>query len=305
MKEQLPLCPCCGAEDTVLLGRLPDSEWFAGKNLSHPLSGGCLYRCSECQLKFRYPVETLDTYSALYDNAETSTWPTETARTDWDLILVQINRLAPKGGRVLDFGCYTGGLLSRLDARYERFGVEVNRDAAHIAEDGIGARVWSTVHEIPVEQRFDVIVMADVVEHVPNPIALFDTLATRMADGGAIIVTTGDADAPLWSLFGANWWYCFYPEHIAFISLAWTRDTLCRRGWSILGHQRFRHGRLGIFRRLTDFALACVYGVAPRMYFLAASYLKARTGRAGVTSVPGNGVSADHLLLVLCRERCP
>lgn len=305
MKGQLPLCPCCGADDVNLLGRLPNSEWFAGRHLSHPLSGGCLYRCSGCRLKFRYPIETADTYDALYDNAETGTWPTVVSRTDWELILAQIKRLVPNGGNILDFGCYTGGLLSQLDRRYKRFGVEVNRDAARIAERDGGARVWPTIHEIPLEQRFDVIVMSDVVEHVPNPVALFEALSTRMANGGVILVTTGDADAPLWNLFGANWWYCFYPEHIAFISLVWARKTLCTQGWSILRHLRFRHGRLGTFRRLANFALACVYGMAPRTYFRAMTGLKAYTGRASVTSVPGNGVSADHLLLVLCREQCP
>lgn len=192
-----PRCPSCGTTNPTCVGRLPDSEWFSGTRLTHPLPGGYLYRCRECRLKFRYPIQTSATYSALYDNAKTNTWQSNTLRPDWDLIIEQIKAHAPLGGRVLDFGCYSGGLLSKLDRHYERFGVEVNHDAACVAEQTAHAQVWNSLHEIPSDVRFTAIVLSDVIEHVPDRGALLNILASRLANNGIVLVTTGDANARL------------------------------------------------------------------------------------------------------------
>lgn len=294
-----PCCPDCGATDPACIGRLPDSDWFAGKRLAHPLPGGHLYRCRECHLKFRYPIQTSTTYGTLYDNAETNTWQPNVVRPDWDLIIERIGAYAPLGGRVLDFGCYSGGLLSKLDKHYERFGVEVNRDAARVAEKAARAQVWRSLQDIPINLKFDVIVAADVVEHVPDPGELPNLLASRLQGPGVILVTTGDADAAMWNVFGANWWYCFYPEHIAFISWDWAQRAPLKHDWSILGYQRFRHGRMGVSRRLRNLALASIYGIAPQTYLRICRFLKRNLGRGDVTSVPGKGITQDHILLIL------
>jgi len=288
-----------------LLGRLPDSEWFAGKQLDRPLAGGSLYRCAQCRLKFRYPLASASTYLALYDNAETRTWSGSTARADWDLIVGRIEALKPNGGRILDFGCYSGGLLSRLDERYERFGIEVNRDAARVARESSGARVWETIDAIPGDLRFDVVVIADVIEHLADPRSLIEALGSKLAEGGAIVVSTGDADNPLWNRFGANWWYCFYPEHIAFVSQAWVERALSPRGWSILHCQRFSYHRFGPGRRLIEWVFSYAYGWFPRAYLYIGNAFKHWFGRGAVTSVPGNGVTADHLLFAVGRKPPP
>lgn len=305
MSAPIPACACCGADGAVVLGKLPDSEWFAGKRLAQPLDGGWLYRCAQCRLKFRYPLASTEMYRALYDNAETTTWPTNATRPDWDLILEQVDAFAPNGGRILDFGCYSGGLLSRLDARHERFGIEVNRHAAQVARQSTGALVWSSVEDIPDDLRFDVVVIADVVEHLPDPRALFDVLEPKLAEGGVIVVSTGDADNPLWNRFDANWWYCFYPEHIAFVSQAWVERALIPRGWSMRHCQRFRYHRFDRTRRMLEFAFACAYGWCPRAYLYILGAIKRWSGREAVTSVPGNGVSADHLLFAVGRKGSP
>jgi SAM-dependent methyltransferase len=294
-------CPCCGDFAPKRIGSLQDSYWFAGKRLAQPLPGGTLYRCRRCLLKFRHPIAPPDTYRALYDNAETATWSGHTPRPDWDIIVSEITGLRPDGGRVLDFGCYTGGMLSLLESRYARFGVEINREAARLAGETTGACIWHGIDDIPGEERFDVIVLADVVEHLPDPRALLEALASRLADGGTILVSTGDANASLWNLFGANWWYCFYPEHIAFVSKAWVQCALVPRGWSLLNCRQFRYRRLMPVQGLIELALACLYGLFPRAYLYIASAVSSASGE--VTGVPGNGVSADHILIALSWER--
>lgn len=305
MSAPSPSCPSCGANLPNLLGKLPDNEWFAGKKLERPLRGGSLYRCAQCLLKFRFPLADAATYHALYDNAETTTWSAISARPDWDLILSQIDALKPQGGSVLDFGCYSGGLLARLDSRHERYGIEVNRGAARVTQERTGAQVWSGLGEIPSGLRFDIIVIADVIEHLPNPLDLLERLGARLAEDGVIIITTGDADARLWNRFGSNWWYCFYPEHIVFVSCAWAGRALPPKGWSILLCQSFQYHHFGRGKRAIEYALTCAYGLAPRLFLYVGNTLKRWFGRGAMTSVPGNGVSADHLLIAVTRNRPP
>jgi 2-polyprenyl-3-methyl-5-hydroxy-6-metoxy-1,4-benzoquinol methylase len=149
--------------------------------------------------------------------------------------------------------------------------------------------------------RFDVVVVADVVEHVENPAELINKLTALLSDRGILIVTTGDADNFLWNHFGANWWYCFYPEHIAFLSKAWLKYLSQRAGLAIVRCETFRYCRQSVTNRLVGFLFTCYYGWFPVAYLRLGGLLKEMLGRPGITSVPGNGVSADHLFIVLTR----
>ncbi|MGH6803504.1 MAG: class I SAM-dependent methyltransferase [Methyloceanibacter sp.] len=281
---------------------MPDTHWFAGKCLAQLLPGGYLYRCRRCQLKFRHPVQEAAAYQRMYDNAATSTWPMETPRADWDLIIDHIHKYRPQGGRVLDFGCYSGGLLARLDSSYKRYGVEINRAAAVVAWERSRAQIWPSIGEIPKELQFDVIVAADVIEHMQNPEELIDRLAALLTEHGVLIITTGDADNYLWNRFGASWWYCFYPEHIAFISRTWLDYLSQTGGLSVMRCETFRYNRHSAPRRFVDTVFTYCYGLFPATYLQLGNFLKRMLDRQGLTSVPGNGVSADHLLIVLARK---
>ena len=200
-----PPCPACSSTETVRLGELPDVNLFAGMFLDHNLAGGSLFRCGACYLKFRHPTDTSTAYETLYDNQETLAWPTEETRPDWDLVARYVSRHRPTG-RVLDFGCYTGGLLARLGDSYERYGLEINRAAAAEASRVTGNPTYSSMDEIPAQLRFDVVVACDVIEHMTNPVETIGQLGALLSEQGIVILTTGDGENRLWNRFGANWW---------------------------------------------------------------------------------------------------
>lgn len=297
-----PACPCCGSAGGVDLGRLQDVAWFAGTRLAHPLPGGRLYRCDRCRLAFRHPVQDASAYARLYDNEVTGNWAAHGDRPDWTLIVATLRRLRPQAARVLDFGCYTGGLLARLGATPQRFGVEISRGAAEQARQHSGATVWASLEDIPPDLRFDAILAADVVEHLPDPRALVERLLPLLADRGILIVTTGDAGAPPLRWFGANWWYCYYPEHIAFLSRPWLHWFAANSGAVLLETANFAYRRLGATRRAVDALGMVAYGLLPRAFLGLKKSLQRLRGQDSLPGVPGNGVSADHLLAVLARD---
>ncbi len=297
-------CPSCGVTDVRPLGRLPDSQWFAGKRLETPLHGGVLFRCQLCCLKFRFPAQTEQQYRKLYDNSVVTTWPEDTDRADWNLIVRYLSRRLPKGASVLDFGCYTGGLLSRLDDGFQKFGIEINGQAAFMAAAKGHATLWPSLRQIPQGHRFDAIIASDVIEHIANPRQFLEEISSHLNSDGVLILTTGDANNSNWNRFGASWWYCFYPEHISFISRAWLANSVQSAGLRVDHCKTFRYARLTRGRFVRDGLLAYLYGFFPRTYLGIKNRFEAaiKTGRN--RGIPGNGISRDHLFVVL-RPKVP
>lgn len=298
-------CPCCASTDIFEIGSLRTSGWFAGTRLDEPLPDASLYRCANCKLKFRNPVAPEAVYSRLYDNAATATWHGETFRADWDIIATYLSQVKPHGATVLDFGCYTGGLLARLGDRYRRYGIEINSAAAAMTSEHIDGSVWSSIDEIPAGLEFDVVIATDVVEHVPNPLLLIEQLVSKLSADGVLLVTTGDADNYLWNRFGANWWYCFYPEHLSFLSRDWLEYAADASPLSVERCETFRYFNPGFIRRFLDHIFTYWYGWFPSTYLVVGRLLGKLRGRVDVTSIPGSGISDDHLFIVLRRADKP
>jgi hypothetical protein len=61
----------------------------------------------------------------------------------------------------------------------------------------------------------------------------------------------------------------------------------------------FFYTNIGLPKRLMSLVFACLYGYLPGIYLSVANSLRRVFGRPPMTSVPGCGVSADHLFVVL------
>jgi methionine biosynthesis protein MetW len=147
------------------------------------------------------------------------------------VVLAQVLAALPPGGRVLDIGCGSGGLLERLagHAGY-RAGVELSATAAAEA-----AKVADEVANLPIDgglpfapESFDVVVCADVLEHLPEPADALAAAARLCRPGGAVVVSVPNVaywQARLRLLRGV-WRYeptgLFDTGHLRFL----TRDTL-------------------------------------------------------------------------------
>lgn len=294
-------CPDCGASGAADLGALPDSAVFAGLALAEPLPGGRLRHCRRCDLRWRDPPLSAERYAALYDNTRVDVWRPGPLRRDQRLVLDACQGLAP-GASVLDFGCYTGALLAALPPGVRRCGVELNAAAAAQAREHAGAEVVAQLADWPAEQRFDLIVAMDVIEHVHSPRALAAELLERLAPGGRLIVTTGDGGNRLWGLLGARWWYCSWPEHIAFVSARWLDVHLPALGARCVGLRRFNYLERPEQDRAKRWRRFLRWWWWPSLDAHRRAQRRARLGaEAAEEGVPGIGLTADHLLIVLER----
>jgi 2-polyprenyl-3-methyl-5-hydroxy-6-metoxy-1,4-benzoquinol methylase len=96
-------------------------------------------------------------------------------------------------GRVLDIGCAEGRFGSRLkrDGFAEVWGVEPYAPAAASAAEVLDRVIVGTFPEcLPqIEGRFDMVVMADSLEHIADPWAALDAVSGVLATGGVLVLS--------------------------------------------------------------------------------------------------------------------
>ena len=75
----------------------------------------------------------------------------------------------------------------------------------------------------------DVIVLLDVIEHLPSPRDTLALCARHLAPGGIIVITTGDFGSLSARLAGARWRLMTPPQHLWFF----TRESIERMAGSL------------------------------------------------------------------------
>jgi len=292
-----PACRCCGSQRTRSRGKLPDARVFAGTQLSEPLAGGTLYRCLDCRLAFRHPVFSKETYDALYRQASSSTWD-EAGRLDQQLVRETLCELLEKG-RVLDIGCGTGSLLAPLSSRFNTFGIEINPDAAAVAEQrGVKIMAGDLDALSAVPEEFDAAIACDVIEHVFNPLELVQRMLAKTAAGGYVIISTGNSDAWSWYLAGSRFWYCYLPEHISFVSPAWFQRNAASLNVKVASIREFTYSpHYPLMGKTLRLALMGLFRLSPDLYYRLLPRIKRN-------NIPvGRGITQDHFIVVLQKQR--
>jgi SAM-dependent methyltransferase len=140
---------------------------------------------------------------------------------------VEQNNPGRRFDRILDVGCAYGFFLDVARDRFaasELVGLDVTPEAATIRERGYAFHHGFIEDvELPAE-HFDLVFMGDAFEHVRDPIRVADRLASVLAPGGVLVLTTVDFDAPLARLLGRRWRLMKPPEHLFY----WNRRSLAR-----------------------------------------------------------------------------
>lgn len=92
--------------------------------------------------------------------------------------------------KIIDIGCGHGGVSSELIKRgFEVYGVEIN-DEAIISLEEKGFKVFKKDINKPlnIEEKFDIVLILDVLEHLFDPFFLLNEAKKITKQGGAIII---------------------------------------------------------------------------------------------------------------------
>jgi SAM-dependent methyltransferase len=139
------------------------------------------------------------------------------------------------GGKLLELGCAYGFFLMEAARYFDVAGIEL---AAQAADHGRRARlnVLQGVADAANLQRIghvDVIVLFDVIEHLPHPRETLALCCQHLNPGGIIVITTGDFGSTVARVAGARWRLMTPPQHLWFFTQESMRRLSAGLGLSV------------------------------------------------------------------------
>lgn len=149
--------------------------------------------------------------------------------TQYEDIRFLIERYAP-GRRVLDVGCGIGDLLAFLkEQRFDPTGIEPSAEASAAARKR-GLKVQTAVLEDFVREHeaaagapgYDAVILASVLEHVPDPMRVLALAHRLLREGGCLVVHVPNDFSEMQAAAhrqrgGAPWWVAA-PDHINYFN---------------------------------------------------------------------------------------
>lgn len=298
-------CRLCGDARTTRIGVLCDSDFFAGRVLRAPLTGGYLWGCAACQSMFRHPVLADSVYLRLYAEGAADEWGAYEGRRDYAIVRELIEARSA-GASVLDVGCGGGEFLVTLSKDVLKCGVEPSTAAAAVARHRGVSMLAQTLDGLPPGALFDFITMIDVIEHMANPAELLDAAVRHLKPGGSLIVSTGDPAHALWrGIFLSRFWYASHPEHISFPSLAYFDTWRKTHRLDAPKALRFNYLRLPFWMAVLSLGSQLLYLASPaalnRLCRMIDRLRRAPEPRRRLFTPGGPGVFKDHHVVQIQR----
>jgi len=139
------------------------------------------------------------------------------------------------GELMLDIGCGSG--LSLLEAQAmgaQVRGVEADPNVRRIADElGLQVHIGSLLDEPFASERFDLVVLNQVIEHVPDPDQTLERLRTRLRPGGRVVLVFPNVRSFWCRLSGARWINWHVPYHLHHFSRGDFTQMAARCGYRI------------------------------------------------------------------------
>lgn len=263
---RLSACPDCEAPSIDRLG-----SFVYYSHLVH------LIQCARCDLVFTDVRVAPSVIAAHFEVAYKDEEYFQRRRRDiFDHTCAVISSVAPTGASVLDIGGANGHLMASLRTRRSDLAVTVNDLSSTAVEHASKVFGLATIHGGAEEvsrlgQRFDVVVLSDVLYYEAGLKAFLDRLPSLVSDRGSVIIRvpnklqwirTGLAMRRTLSMFGvrpeAPQVDFLNPEHLYVFSRRYLRDRLGSLGF---GRQRFMPTPL-LLGRGGQLWSDCWYGLA-------------------------------------------
>jgi len=154
-------------------------------------------RCKNCGLWFVNPqptMEELRKFYATYD--EGKLWRNLEER--FNRGVRQSIQQVKRTGTVLDVGCGSGDFLRGMkEAGFSVFGIEPSGTGSEYGRETHGVDIYNGLIEEYLtangSQRFDVITLLNVLEHLADPVRILSQLSQVLVAGGVVAIVVPDA----------------------------------------------------------------------------------------------------------------
>jgi len=237
MKKENVKCDICNVDNATLLFNK---------------EGYDIVKCSICGLVYVNPRLKYSILNDMYNSNKISpyTYYIDNIKNDEKAFRIKLSEIEKykKPGRILDVGCGVGVLLNEAKKRgWETYGLDLQKKAVDYANNhfNVNARLGTLENNPFKDGFFDLIVMNDFLEHVPNPAGSLKIASKLLKKNGIIFLSTPDINSFLANISGKKWIHLKPNEHIYYFSLNTLRILLNNAGLNI-----FKYTYFGRFRGL-------------------------------------------------------
>lgn len=260
-----PQCILCGqTEERILFQKKsPAGEIFT------------LVRCTRCGLQYVSPRPSEEMMSRYYGESYFS------QRTDRgynnyfspeirkeiervitlnlaDLDFFQYENSITDNKKSLDIGCAAGYFVAYLNSRgWDAQGIDISAECINFAQKELKLKTECNDYlkkEYP--EKFHLITLWASIEHLHNPQSVIEKAYHDLHENGYLYISTcrvGGVNAM--KLFGKNWRFYNFPEHLYFFSHRTLLQLLARYGFTIERYKTYGSGigsSKSITKRISD-----------------------------------------------------
>lgn len=221
-KEVIENCPICGS-DSEVVDKVPTIHPDAPDRVE-------LRSCSSCGHWWHSPVPSQEELNKMYNSSSpfvVSAQAKESYQKKNRLdgfhkyILKRINQ---RPGNYLEIGAGGGGLLRRFRSmNYDCYGV----DPGQWAED---SKIVASMEELPIDLRFDIIVLQDVLEHTVDPLGLMRRLKMRVGESSVFFCSFPCKDSRPARAYRGRWAMVRPYGHLHYFSFESARNMFVLAG---------------------------------------------------------------------------
>lgn len=207
-----------------------------------------VFTCQECGLGKTFPFPTKEEMNRLYSDDVYRVGGVrfipiieKIIRSLRKVRLKAIQKFCKKG-RLLDVGCGGGQFLAMMqEAGWKGVGIEVNEAMASQARKIPGLEIYGgTLEEARLApESFDVVTLYHVLEHIPEPIAIFKECFRLLKPGGLLVVAV-----PNWASWQSrfareDWFHLDIPHHLHHFSTNNLNRLFKENGFQVMRRKHF------------------------------------------------------------------
>jgi SAM-dependent methyltransferase len=159
--------------------------------------------------------------------------------------------LKKQPGKLLDIGCGNGEFLKFADRYGWRVvGVDFDAEAVKQARScGLDARLGD-IDVIDSGERYDLITLSHVIEHVYDPVELLRSCYSLLNHGGVLWLETPNIESMGYAYYKSNWRGLEPPRHITLFNIKSLNKVMLKAGFQAI--EQKNHGLSGVYMGLSS-----------------------------------------------------
>jgi SAM-dependent methyltransferase len=233
--ESVSVCPICAANSFT--------PFLTTKDYTVSQTDFRLIQCNSCKFVITSPRPDLSSIADFYKSAKYISHSGGT-KTLLDKIYLKARGLSLRwkheliiryksNGSILDYGCGTGEFLQHMQTKqWNISGVEPSEAARNKAQAIVNTKIYSELKS--TTDKFDVITLWHVLEHVHDLNEKVDELISHLNEGGIIFIAVPNHESQDAKKYGVHWAGYDVPRHLWHFSPNNMKQLFAKHGLRLL-----------------------------------------------------------------------